>query len=452
MITNGGKEIIAKYMLGQAPSYATHIGLGCGTKPTAAGIVSTNITNKQMSGNDITLTTENDHDFYPGNSVTVSGVGEQFDGTYVVTERLSSDTLSYQNFNVSASIAYSSASGTVAHNYSDNETMGFEMIRIPISSRGFVNEGGVSKIALSAEMPTEYRYEITEVALWSAATNSAVTTSDSRILFTFAEDEGWVVHNTESPGYTGSLPNYSNALDGGDGTGNINVLDGIFGTYADNESLTTSIRKGRQEGSRFLNYTVFMRGDTSNIDSNYVVTSASAGVDSHIHLDGRNFNLSKNSPNDQIKLALSVIPKQSANYSIPESTRIVVEFLTSEINTNTGYARLTHEIKASDLSQDNRYFVITKALKDLETSPDFSWSNVRMTRVYVCIYENELDAAPSDQYYAVIDAMRFDNISTPNPLYVMSGYSVVNTNSGYPIIKVANTSNYIEFRLALGVG
>ena len=451
MITNNGKEIIAKYMLGQVPSYATHIGLGCGTKPTFAGITSFDVTDKELSDNVATLTTEQNHDIYPGEEVTVAGVGDPFDGTYVITARPSATSLSYAL--VSASVASASATGSVSHNYLNKDIMDFEMIRIPISSRGFVNEGGVSKIALSAEMPTEYRYEITEVALWSAGVNSIVTNSDSRILSTFAEDEGWVLHNTETPGSTGPIPSYADPLDGGDLTGNINITDAIFGTYADNESLTTSLRKDRQEGSRFLNYTIFMRGNTANIDENFVVTSASAGVDSHIHFNGRNFNLSRNSPNDLIKLALSIVPKSANDSTIPYRTRVVVEFLASEeLGSSSGYAKMNLEIKNTDLSTNNRYIVLTKALKDLDTSPDFSWNNVNLVKVSTCIFESELDEAPSDQHYVVIDAMRFENISTINPLYVMSGYSVVNTNNGYPIVKVENTSNYIEFRLALGVG
>ena len=33
MITNTGKEIIAKYLMGTAPAYASYIAVGCGTKP-----------------------------------------------------------------------------------------------------------------------------------------------------------------------------------------------------------------------------------------------------------------------------------------------------------------------------------------------------------------------------------------------------------------------------------
>jgi hypothetical protein len=33
MITNIGKNILAKYLIGQAPAYASHIAIGCGAKP-----------------------------------------------------------------------------------------------------------------------------------------------------------------------------------------------------------------------------------------------------------------------------------------------------------------------------------------------------------------------------------------------------------------------------------
>ena len=33
MITNTGKEIIAKYLMGTSPAYASYIALGCGARP-----------------------------------------------------------------------------------------------------------------------------------------------------------------------------------------------------------------------------------------------------------------------------------------------------------------------------------------------------------------------------------------------------------------------------------
>jgi len=36
MITNIGKNLLAKYLVGQTPSYASHIAVGCGSKPVVS--------------------------------------------------------------------------------------------------------------------------------------------------------------------------------------------------------------------------------------------------------------------------------------------------------------------------------------------------------------------------------------------------------------------------------
>ena len=86
MITNIGKNILAKYLVGQTPSYASHIAVGCGPKP----LVSDNT--------------------------------------------------------------------TTMPDYSNKSSLEFEMFRVPIISRGFVDEGGVSKVVLTAELPTQERW------------------------------------------------------------------------------------------------------------------------------------------------------------------------------------------------------------------------------------------------------------------------------------------------------
>jgi hypothetical protein len=375
MITNDGREIISKYLLGQVPAFATHIGIGCGAVPNATG------------------------------------------------------------------------------DFSAKKNMDFEMIRVPISSKGFVNElvgpDLVTKMAFTGEMPIVDRLEITEVALWSAASNNNAGSSDSRILFSFGSEENWVVHN-DSTGAVTSLSSlyYPSPLDASDGSNDILITDPIFSTTADNSVFLSQVRKGRQEGARYLDNTILIRGDQSTIDGTFDVTAST----SHIHLSGKTTNLSTNSLNDEIKVALSLVPQDASNAVIPDITRIVIEFLQSEATyPNTGYARLEAELVPADFAADNRYVVITKKLEDLVYSQGFNWSDTKITRVYVSTYNLSTDVTPSDDYYVALDAIRFDNISTPNPLYVMTGYAVVNTTDGYPIYKIANASNYIEFRMRLGV-
>ena len=95
---------------------------------------------------------------------------------------------------------------------------------------------------------------------------------------------------------------------------------------------------------------------------------------------------------------------------------------------------------------------MTKRLRDLVVSPDFDWTKVRVVRIYASCYDAA--GALDGEHYVALDGMRFDNVSSPNPTYAMTGYSVYNdgsTSSPKPIYKVANTSNYIEFRANLGV-
>lgn len=52
----------------------------------------------------------------------------------------------------------------------------------------------------------------------------------------------------------------------------------------------------------------------------------------------------------------------------------------------------------------------------------------------------------------MFDALRFENLNTPNPLYGLVGYSVIQNDTAKTIIKSTNTSNYVEFKFNIGVG
>jgi proteasome assembly chaperone (PAC2) family protein len=78
----------------------------------------------------------------------------------------------------------------------------------------------------------------------------------------------------------------------------------------------------------------------------------------------------------------------------------------------------------------------------------FSWSEVKTAKIYATITKNNL---PSDSYYVCLDALRVENNTATNSLYGMTGYSVIKNVQSRPIIKSANTTNYIEFRFALDV-
>jgi len=380
MITNTGKNIIAKYLLGQAPAYASYLAIGCGATPLTTG-----------------------------------------------------DPLG---------------------DYSAKQNLDFEMFRVPISSRGFVNEGGLDKIVLTAELPTEERYEISEIGIYSAGSNPSAGAYDSKTVFAFTQTENWQHHTTEA---AVAIDTFSVALDQPEYDNIIAVTDAVFQTSADNPIFFKSPRVERYERPRFLNNAILIQGDDADItiseesgaaQDHFVIEAGS----NHIHLTGASVDFTRNSPTDELRLAFSLINKNGASGATPENVRVMVEFASTETET-AEYARFEAEViddssgGAYDFSTE-RYFVVTKQLQELYTSANFTWNAVTVVKIYACVIDG---GVPSSNYYVALDAMRLENIATVNPLYGLTGYSVIQNADASTIVKSPNTSNYIEFRFSVGV-
>ena len=442
MITNSGKEVLSKYLLGQTPSYATHIAIGCGQRP------------------------------------------------------------------LSSSESFS--------DYSEKNTLDFEMLRIPISSRGFVEDEDGTKLSLTAEIPTENRYEITEVGLWSGGENSLARGFDSKIFFNF--EEKWQIHGE-------SISNIPFLDSLGTGTDINDRGYEIFSALCGDPVLESSSRKNKKEGPRFLNSSIFMRGDSSEIISDFIeITSASSNgttltytcsntfsigdkvtvsgtnnilfdvvgatvtaansttfqiskvvsstevasggvvwitgswstlqstefTSNHIHLNSINFNISNNSSDDLLIIAFSLVDKIAIETGNPDRVQFLIEFFRNEISTDVGYAKIELYLDGGIFS--NRYQSIAIPISDLITSVDFTSSEARTVRISSSVFVDDGGSVvPSENHYVALDGIRLENISTNNPLYKMVGYSVIKNASGYPIIKFNNTNNYVEFRFGIGV-
>jgi len=373
MITNTGKNILAKYLIGQAPAYASYIAIGCGPTPLA------------------------------------------IDAPF--------------------------------GDYSLKESLDFEMFRVPIKSRGYVtDEDGNSKIVLTAELPTEERYEITEVGIWSAGSNPTAGTNDSKTIYSFNSAENWEYHNTSS---AVSIQNYYAPLD----SNNDNVIsttDAVFYTNADNRIFTNQSRLDRYERCRFLNNVLMLRGNLSNLsvfDNHFSVLSGSE----HVHLLGASLDFNKNAPTDDLRLAFALVNKDGVSSVQPDEVRVLVEFAESDVHGSGEWARFETVIKSTDPGVDfsqNRYFVSTKKFEELYKSSGFNWNVVSIVKFYVSVIENSL---PSADYYVAVDALRLENTTSSNPVYGLSGYSIIKNSNSNTIVKIANTTNHIEFRFGMGV-
>lgn len=368
MITNTGKGIIAKYLIGQAPAYASYIAVGCGAKP-----------------------------------------------------------LSISDLN---------------GNYAEKTSLDFEMFRVPIESRGYVTEDGQSKVVLTASLPTEERYEITEVGIFSAGSNPAAGAYDSKSLYSFTET--WEYHTqTEAiavPSITVPLSSNNDGI--------IDVEEKVFQTNADNKIFTSEQRAERYERARFLNNIIMIQGDTSDIGTQTVEGKTRLVINSgnHLHLTNTSLNFTKNSPADEMRFAFSIANRVGDSLANPDAVRIMLEFASTDVTNDGQWARF--EVNLEDYDFSNRYVVITKKLEELYKSASFTWDAVNVVRIFACAIK---DGDPSPDYFILLDGLRLENTSNSSPLYGLTGYTVVKTVNSETIIKSPNTSNYIEFRFGLGV-
>jgi hypothetical protein len=387
MITTNGKNIVAKYLLNQAPEFASHIAIGVGGQA------------------------------YPTSSSAT----------------------------FSASV----------------QSLEFEVGRVPILSKGLLKEDGQEKIVFKAELPIEQRYKITELGLYPAATNAVAGNFDSRIISTFSNSEPWAYSNNQDNSgtvlYIGPVP-ISNSPVGSIDTIVQNWEDFVF-INSNSPIFEYSDRLNRGEPPRYLNRSLSVSGSTSVVSgvsasSSLIDTSSSASY--YIENNSISLNLGKNLPTDQIKLAFSVVSlaRSGVSAQAPDNVKIRLEFLNnSGASTSKAFVNIALQdidiVNPEKSLDDSRYQVITKSLSDFTTTPNFSWSSVNGVRIYTCIHDDS--NVKTGEHFVFYDGLRFENVSSYNPLYSLVAAEYVKTLDENPILKRENSTSYVEYRFGIGV-
>lgn len=404
MLTNTGKNILAKYLIGQTPAYASYIAFGCGAKPLSqasnfpdysnktsldfemfrAPIISRGyvsdveqVTIVSAVGNGTVLTCTGSNNFNPGDVVDIVG-------------------LSIAGFNINNAIVVSSTA---------------DLFTVASSTTGTSTTVGVAtktsqNIVFTAQLPTDERYEITEIGVYSAGANPSAGPTDSRLIYSFGTDERWEYHDatgakTIGDPYPTDLSKYRDGTAPDDSLliNSINATELVLQVNTDNNTLNQPIRINRNERSRFLNNTVLVRGDTSWITGNSQSSLAISPNDgTHIHLNGISLNLDKNSGQDEIRLAFSILNRH-LDASNPSAVNIVVDFVSADdiYGINQQYARMrVRKTSVADDFNNNRYFVATSKLEDLEKSQEFSWRAVTAIKIYVSIPASDVQVASKE--------------------------------------------------------
>lgn len=456
MITNKGQVLLTKYLIGQAPSYASYIAVGSGPIPyTSETVVSPAEASKQRLKQNLDfemfrvpitsrgyLTEESGSATITAATVSGSNVEYTAANSFLTGDRVTIAGVVPSQFNVSDAIII------------DSSPTSFTVVN-PIS--GSYVSGGSAKtyytnIVLTAELPTEERYEITELGLFSAQSNPDAGSQDSRTIYSFSQNENWQFHGDSVE----PIPVVYSPLDNNEA----NVIDGtyfvngtykdckVFHTNADNRVFSNQYRIERFETCRYLNNIIALRGNLSDLSYNQQTNRVSYVSGNHIHLNGVSYNFDKNSPSDELRLAFTVINKRGAEAEKPAAVRIIVEFSSTDSTSSGESAKMEINLTDADASFDsNRYFVATKKFSELHQTSGFSWNQVSNVKIYASAIDSSGDT--TDNFYICLDALRLENTTAINPLYGMSGYSVVRTDIGSTIKKLENTTNYIEFRFGM---
>lgn len=389
MITNKGKQILSKYVLGVNPAYATHIAVGCGSDSFGLNV------------------DEPDENFFRNNLV-------------------------------------------------------FETSRAPIISRGLIKENGLDKIVFKAELPTENRSSITEIGLFSEQRNVRASQFDSKSISQFnAPTELWYqINGSDSLGPLQIVSRLDKNETGNISPSSSNGASALSACYAStSDPLWTSVdsRKIRKECPRVGNGSIMLQGNYSNLVYNTSTSSWTQTNQYGIETSSIGLNMSKNAPDDEIRIAFSIASTNETDVSslYGQNIRINIwfEFINHYVNSIKSYAKAKVSIDGDITNTSDyiigrvdstRYIVYSFKKSDFVVDNDFSWASINGIRIFASIQKNN---AVNQNYWLVLDGIRLENVTTESPTYGMVAYTQVFTLDELPIIKSENTTNYVEFRM-----
>lgn len=200
MITDAGKQLIAKYLLGQVPSYASFISFGCGaTEEVDAG----------------------------GNPLPPDPEKQVMDFELI---RVPITSRSY-----------------LVDEFEDDLGNPFDR----------------NVISLVGQMPFDEGMRVNEVAIWSDSTN-ALTQSNSRIICAFTEKENWMWLDGTERKSIDWVNNPLSGANAGDTSDDGIIVPSTNPEVFSCSNLNQSLLVGREEqGTRFLNHNIMMSNNTN---------------------------------------------------------------------------------------------------------------------------------------------------------------------------------------------
>lgn len=430
MITDKGKQIIGKYLLGQAPEYAAYIAVGTGANPTSVWSTAEEVANEanrmQFEAFRVPVLSRglvND---------TISILGTAIDRTSnVVTITVNRHGLTVgDSVTVAVPAPNDSESGTFSVTSTTSTTFTYDQTGSDFSTtEDFPVTYVKERLIFKAQLPPDQFYGMTEIALFPAANNQLALGYDSKPMAGFVPTEGWVLRYSEDTNL-----DYI--------TTSVVDIDGIITAASACYVHPNNDLFNNRTAPRFMNRSLLVPGSLTEFADDTCAIADGAG---RVQTGSLAFDFSKNSPYDEITLAMLVVPADVGT-DYPAKIRVRLDLIDGfNGGRATAYRTMT--------SWDNDYFTVSWLISEFltDTSP-FNWSRITSVEVFVETLD-EFDVY--NETWMVLDGLRFDNTQTLNPLYGLVAYSEMDGetvgNVFQAVEKQENTQGYVEYRMGVSI-
>ena len=417
-------------------------------------------------------------------------------------------------------------------------SLAFETVRAPILETSAYEENSEHFLSFSAVVPTELRYEFTEIGIYPSKTNNAIASPNSSLLFLFTPAESWEIRS--SAGTDSTIPS-ATTIDSGTGDFVATTYDDDQAIYALSSDQFFFYSGKSYQSSRVGNYALLVRGNTSSVlgspgSYSNLRDKSKLRVDSTVSIGGARYD-------DELALSFAVLNEDLSSFATnpPKEARIVVEF--KEYASSTEYARFetkaTQGVDGVDFVDGGSYVTVSAPIgpstgnTQVVKTANFSWSNVGVVNVYVDIDPTEADAvvdtnsdvdvntdtittygnhglvdndiiaftglttvggivdstqyyviyvsdtefqvsataggsatditgsndsgiivskAPKEEYFVLLDGLRFISKNDTNPNYGLVAYSIVDTDDASTLRKNANQNRRFTYTMKVDVG
>ena len=174
---------------------------------------------------------------------------------------------------------------------------------------------------MKAELPTSQRYLITEVGIFPDQANFLAGSSDSKIISGVIPEESWVyVVN----GTSNLISFISSNIDADNLNANIGYPyngSAAFFINSGQPIFSNEARQQRYEPPRFYDRVLLVKGNSASINSSFNISSNSTSIET----SGLSLNLGQNLPDDEIRLAISLVSRDSLTGGRPDNIRIKMQ-------------------------------------------------------------------------------------------------------------------------------